>query len=97
MPYDLVESSALITVLFTEPGGERCVISAVNAREMTTVLCLSHGMPLPFCSADCPSARTTANVVCAAKGRAPPQAQYEISVEPPSALRLVRSARGKAP
>ena len=80
--------------------GQRRVISAVNARETTTVT-----VPEPWrCRSAavlfgrfCPSARATANVVCAAKGRAPPQAQYEISVEPPSALRLVRSARGKAP
>jgi ribonuclease VapC len=49
----VVDSSALIAVLFREPehqvfediitGGEHCVISAVNAHETATVLRLRHG------------------------------------------------------
>jgi ribonuclease VapC len=49
----VVDSSALIAILFEEPekqafeniivGGERCVISAVNAHETATVLRLRHG------------------------------------------------------
>ena len=81
-------------------GGERHVISAVNARE--TMLwpepepwrCRSAAVPLGrFCT----SATRGCERGVRRKGRAPPQAQYEISVEPPSAPRLVRSAQGKAP
>jgi len=49
----VVDSSALIAILFEEPekqafediiaGGERCVISAVNAHETATVMRLRHG------------------------------------------------------
>ena len=49
----VVDSSALIAILFEEPekqafedviaGGERCVIPAVNAHETATVLRLRHG------------------------------------------------------
>jgi ribonuclease VapC len=49
----VVDSSALIAILFQEPekqesqniiaSGERCVISAVNAHETATVLRLRHG------------------------------------------------------
>ena len=49
----VIDSSALIAILFEEPekqafenviaGGERCVISAVNAHETATVLRLRHG------------------------------------------------------
>ena len=49
----VVDSSALIAILFDEPekqvfeeiivGGERCAISAVNAHETATVLRLRHG------------------------------------------------------
>ncbi len=49
----VVDSSALIAILFAEPekpafqniiaGGDRCVISAVNAHETATVLRLRHG------------------------------------------------------
>lgn len=49
----VVDSSALIAVLFGEPeqqalegvltGDERCIISAVNAHETATVLRLRHG------------------------------------------------------
>jgi ribonuclease VapC len=49
----VVDSSALIAILFEEPekpafenvitGGERCVMSAVNAHETATVLRLRHG------------------------------------------------------
>jgi ribonuclease VapC len=51
----VVDSSALIAVLFEEPekqafqnvitGGEHCVISAVNALETASVLRLRHGPP----------------------------------------------------
>jgi ribonuclease VapC len=49
----VVDSSALIAILFKEPehqafediitGGERCVMSAVNVHETATVLRLRHG------------------------------------------------------
>lgn len=49
----VVDSSALVAVLLNEPdrrlfedvliGGERCIISAVNAHETATVLRLRHG------------------------------------------------------
>jgi len=49
----VVDSSALVAILLAEPqrsqpseliaGGERCVISAVNAHETATVLRLRHG------------------------------------------------------
>ena len=49
----VVDSSALIAILFEEPekpafehviaGGERCVMSALNAHETATVLRLRHG------------------------------------------------------
>jgi ribonuclease VapC len=49
----VVDSSALIAILFDEPekqafeiviaGGERCVMSAVNIHETATVLRLRHG------------------------------------------------------
>jgi len=49
----VVDSSALIAILFEEPekqafenviaGGERCVMSAINAHETATVLRLRHG------------------------------------------------------
>ena len=49
----VVDSSALIAILFEEPekqafeniiiGGERCVMSAVNVHETATVLRLRHG------------------------------------------------------
>jgi ribonuclease VapC len=49
----VVDSSALIAILFEEPekqafesaiaGGDRCVMSAVNAHETATVLRLRHG------------------------------------------------------
>jgi ribonuclease VapC len=49
----VVDSSALITILFGEPekqvfqniiaGGERCIISAVNAHETASVLRVRHG------------------------------------------------------
>jgi ribonuclease VapC len=49
----VVDSSALIAILFREPehqdfediitGGERCVMSAVNVHETATVLRLRHG------------------------------------------------------
>jgi ribonuclease VapC len=49
----VVDSSALIAILFDEPekqtfenivaGGERCVMSAVNAHETATVLRVRHG------------------------------------------------------
>jgi ribonuclease VapC len=50
----VVDSSALIAILFDEPekqtfenivaGGDRCVVSAVNAHETATVLRLRHGV-----------------------------------------------------
>jgi ribonuclease VapC len=50
----VVDGSALIAILFDEPekqafedvitGGERCVMSAVNAHETATVLRLRHGV-----------------------------------------------------
>ena len=49
----VVDSSALLAILFKEPekqafedlvaGADRCVISAVNAHETATVLRLRHG------------------------------------------------------
>ena len=49
----VIDSSGLIAILFKEPehqgfemiinGGERCVMSAVNAHETATVLRLRHG------------------------------------------------------
>jgi ribonuclease VapC len=49
----VVDSSALLAILFQEPekqvfedivaGAERCIISAVNAHEVATVLRLRHG------------------------------------------------------
>jgi ribonuclease VapC len=49
----VVDTSALIAILFAEPdkgifenviaGGERCVMSAVNAHETATVLRVRHG------------------------------------------------------
>jgi ribonuclease VapC len=49
----VVDSSALIAILFDEPekqafetivaGGERCVMSAVNAHETATILRVRHG------------------------------------------------------
>jgi ribonuclease VapC len=49
----VVDSSALISILFDEPekqafeniisGGERCIISAVNVHETATVLRVRHG------------------------------------------------------
>lgn len=49
----VVDTSALIAILFDEPekqqfenviaGGERCIMSAVNAHETATVLRLRHG------------------------------------------------------
>jgi ribonuclease VapC len=49
----VVDSSALLAISFKEPehqtftdvitGGERCVMSAVNAHETATILRLRHG------------------------------------------------------
>jgi ribonuclease VapC len=50
----VLDSSALVAILFDEPerqafqeiitGGERCIISAVNAHETASVLRLRHGI-----------------------------------------------------